>query len=114
MIKLRAKELIIIVMVQSTLASDWMINSMVKVKKFGQMEQNILEHMLMGKKKAKEVSFGLMDQNMKAIFIRTVFMEQGLIHGLTGDNTLEIGKTIKCMVKGNSNGQMDGNIQVII
>ena len=68
----------------------------------------------MEKKKGKESSYGLMAPNMKGIFIRTAFMEQALIHGLMEGNTLEVGKIIKCMEKGNLNGQMGENIMGII
>ena len=87
MIKLKAKELIIIVMALSILDNGWMINNMEVEKRCGQMELSILEIMLMARKREKEASYGLMALSMKAISIKIVFMGMELIHGQMVENT---------------------------
>lgn len=52
-----------------------------------------MDNLLMVKSQEKEVYNGIMDQNMKVILIKTVLMDEELIHGLMDANTLVIGKT---------------------
>ena len=79
-------------------------------KKSGRMEQNILETMLMGKKKEREIFYGQTGLNMKAISIRIAFMVMAHIPGLMEGNTLATEKMIKCTGKESLFGLMEGGI----
>ena len=58
-----------------------MLNSMVKVWKFGQMDLNMKELMPMEKKMDQEYYISQMDQNMKAILSIIKLMDSELMNG---------------------------------
>ena len=74
MVNKMEKEYIILLML-NTLDSGWMISSMAMGKKFGIMDQGILEITLRVKNKEKEYCFGAIDLNLKESSIRVMYME---------------------------------------
>ena len=69
-IKQMEKALIIMLVVLNTLENGWMISSMVMEKRFGQMEQNILEITLKVQNKEKECFHGVTELSMMESSIR--------------------------------------------
>ena len=75
MINKMGKVFIIMLMVLNTMENGWMRSSMDREKRFGQMDQYILEITWRVKNKEREYFHGSKDQNMMEIFIRIEFME---------------------------------------
>eukprot|EP00828_Plagiopyla_frontata_P027067 TRINITY_DN35247_c0_g1_i1.p2 TRINITY_DN35247_c0_g1~~TRINITY_DN35247_c0_g1_i1.p2 ORF type:complete len:149 (-),score=26.21 TRINITY_DN35247_c0_g1_i1:145-591(-) len=76
----------------------------------GGMKENIK----MGKNQVKGSTYEMMVIFMKESSWRIIFQALGLIIGLLGKNTKDIGKIIKWRDMGNLNGLMEGNTLVAI
>lgn len=79
---------------------------MERVKSHGLMELSTTETILMGRNMGKVLSSGLIMLLIKETLMTTIFTGLELISGLMDENTLGIGRIIKCMDEEYSNGQM--------
>ena len=78
--------------------SEKMINSMVKVKNYGLMEQNMKGTIFMVKKMAMVILFGLITQTILVNLKIIESMEKVFTPGQMVDHIKDVGKIIKCVV----------------
>ena len=123
-IRLMDKVHTLMLMVQSTLESGWMINKKAKVLKYGLMVLNmkanifkvecliIIFYLYYFKERNREKgsSIGLMDRNMMGNFLIIIYMGLGFILGLMEEISKESGKITKWMGKENLDGLVIINI----
>ena len=67
--------------------------------KYGLMEPDTKDIIVMAKNMGKANFFGLMDLHMKVNLSKIILKEKALINGLMEEFILEIGKTIRWMVR---------------
>ena len=89
------------------------MNNLETVKKFGLMVPNIMDNSLMGRKKVKVNSTGLMEAPIKVRFLKTASQDKEPTNMQMEEFTLENGKKIKCMEREPSLGLMAKNTLVI-
>jgi hypothetical protein len=109
MIRLRAREFTIIMMVLLIRENGIMINSMDMAMNNGVMDQNIKAIMSRDSKKVMGVLLGLMATGMKDNLKQTIFKDLEDIRGLMEGSMKDSGKIIKCTVKEHSFGLMEEN-----
>jgi len=81
-----------------------MINNMEKVKNNGLINLLMLEHIIKGRRMEKDISLGLINQNMKANFKKTISKDGVFMLGPMEEYTKENGKITKWRAKENSPG----------
>lgn len=110
MTKLMEEEFISIWMVPSTMVIGEKTSNMDMEWKHGPMEPNMKGTMNMGRNMELVHSNGLITLNTLESSITTIFMGKESTLGVMGEDTKVNGKTIRCMEKGLSLGQMEGNM----
>ena len=105
-------ELIFTKMARDTKDNGKTIYRMEPVQKNLKMAQSTMVSSAMVKNMDTVYMNGLMDLNMKVNSTRIIFKDKELIDGLIKDNSLEIGRIIKCMVQAFLLGTMVENMKV--
>lgn len=92
--------------VHATKENGGMTNSMGSEFRLGQMRQNIVASIVMGRKMERESSDGTMIARMMVSSARTISMDMVSTHGRMGVCMKDNGRTIKWMVKEYSLGSI--------
>lgn len=96
---------ILIWMEQDMKANGRKINNMGKDRSLGQMEHFMMGIISMGRNMGKALSNGLTMQHTRETSMIITSMALEHTSGQMGENTLEIGRIIRCMEEGSSSGQ---------
>ena len=79
--------------------SGWKIYNKAEESKLGKTELNMMDFIKKEKKMVRVYLPGLMEANMKEIFLIIIKKEAVFINGQTEEDTKDSGSTIKCMAK---------------
>lgn len=112
MIKHMAMVSIFTLMEQDMMVNGSMISNKERVENHGQMVPYLKATTLKEKKKAKDISNGLMAVITKEISRITTFMETVTINGLMVELTMVNGNSIRCMVMESLLGTMEESMKV--